>query len=62
MTAVTSLRDEGYGSPFRRGAYFDLCGRCKMQKDERDLLEVLKFELKFLEQGGIWPFAENSLD
>jgi len=23
-----------------------------MQKDERDLLEVLKFELKFLEQGG----------
>jgi len=52
VTAVTSLRDEGYGSPFRRGAYFDLCGRCKMQKDERDLLEVLKFELTFLEQGG----------
>src|SRR5438270_9179730 len=26
--------------------------RCKMQKDERDLLEVLKFELKFLEDGG----------
>ena len=23
-----------------------------MQKDERDLLEVLKFELKFLEDGG----------
>jgi hypothetical protein len=23
-----------------------------MQKDERDLLEVLKFELEFLEQGG----------
>ncbi len=33
-----------------------------MQKDERDLLEVLKFELKFLEQGGVWPFAENSLE
>jgi hypothetical protein len=23
-----------------------------MQKDERDLLEVLKFELQFLEDGG----------
>src|SRR2546430_5322020 len=30
-----------------------------MQKDERDLLEVLKFELKFLEDGryGHWPRA-----
>ncbi len=48
---VTLPRDEGYGSPYRLGAYFDLSGRCKMQKDERDLLEVLKFELEFLEQG-----------
>src|SRR3984893_15709385 len=52
VMAVTLSRDEGYSSPFRASAYFDLCGRCKMQKDERDLLEVLKFELQFLEGGG----------
>src|SRR5258708_782756 len=26
--------------------------RCNMQKDERDLLEVLRFELQFLKDGG----------
>src|ERR1700674_3615007 len=52
VMAVTLPRDGGYSGPFRLSTYFDLCGRCKMQKDERDLLEVLKFELKFLEQGG----------
>ena len=40
--AVTLLCDEGYSSPFRLSAYLDLSGRSKMQKDERDLLEVLK--------------------
>ena len=50
--AVTPPRDEGYRSPFWVSAYFGVTRRCKMQKDERDLLEVLKFELEFLEQGG----------
>src|ERR1700676_1955093 len=52
VMAVTLPRDEGYSSPFRPSAYFCLCWRGKMQKDERGLLEVLKFELEFLEQGG----------
>src|SRR6202795_4874469 len=52
VMAVTLLCDAGYSSPFRLSAYCDLRGRYKMQKDERDLLEVLKFELDFLEQGG----------
>src|SRR5260370_15242619 len=52
VMAVTVPRDEGYSSPSRPSAYFELCGRCKMQKDERVLLEVLKFELQFLEDGG----------
>ena len=30
-----------------------------MQKDERDLLEVLKFELKFLEEGGYGRFPSS---
>src|SRR6201984_2714582 len=50
--AVTLPRDESNCSPFQLSAYFELRGRCKMQKDERDLLEVLKFELQFLEDGG----------
>jgi hypothetical protein len=41
---VTLSRDEGHGGLFRLSAYFDLCWRCKMQKDERDLLEVLIFD------------------
>src|ERR1700724_713640 len=52
VMAVTLQCDAGYSSPFQLSAYCDLCGRYKMQKDERDLLEVLKFELDFLEQGG----------
>src|SRR5450755_4535042 len=50
--AVTPRCDADYSIPFGLGPYFDLDGRCKMQKDERDLLEVLKFELQFLEDGG----------
>jgi hypothetical protein len=49
---VTLLRDGGYIGTFQLSAYFELRGRCKMQKDERDLLEVLKFELEFLEDRG----------
>jgi hypothetical protein len=52
VMAVTLLRDGGYSGPFQLSAYFELRGRCKMQKDERDLLEVLKCELQFLEDGG----------
>src|ERR1700682_5373741 len=52
VMAVTLPCDEGYSSPFQLSAYSDLCRRSKMQKDERDLLEVLKFELEFLKAGG----------
>jgi hypothetical protein len=52
VTAVTLPCDEGYSNRFRLREYFELPGRCKMQMDERDLLEVLKFELQFLEDGG----------
>jgi hypothetical protein len=52
VMAVTLQCDAGYSTPFRLSAYFDLRRRCKMHKDERDLLEVLKFELQFLEDGG----------
>jgi len=50
--AVTLPCDEGYSTARGAQPIFDLRGRCKMQKDERDLLEVLKFELQFLEDGG----------
>ena len=43
--AVTLPRDGGYSGPFRPSAYFESTERYKMQKDERDLLEVLKFDL-----------------
>ena len=33
-----------------------------MQKDERDLLEVLKFELEFLEDGGYGRSPQNALE
>ena len=33
-----------------------------MQKDERDLLEVLKFELNFLEKGGLWAFPARGVE
>lgn len=41
---VTLPRDGGYSGPFQLSTYFELRGRCKMQKDERDLLEVLIFD------------------
>jgi Polysaccharide lyase family 4, domain II len=40
--AVTLQCDAGYSNHFGLGPYFELSGMCKMQKDERDLLEVLK--------------------
>jgi len=50
---VTLLRDDGYSGPFRLSAYFDLCRRCKMQKDERDHLEVLIFD-EIEDRVGAW--------
>src|ERR1700730_10834037 len=50
--AVTLLRDVCYSGRSRLSACFEVNRGCKMQKDERDLLEVLKFELEFLEDGG----------
>src|ERR1700730_2942492 len=50
--AVTLRRDVCYSSRSRLSACSYVTRRCDMQKDERDLLEVLKFELEFLEQGG----------
>jgi hypothetical protein len=52
VMAVTLPRDRGYSGSFPLSAYCEVHGRCKMQKDERDLLEVLKCELQFLERGG----------
>jgi hypothetical protein len=52
VMTVTLQCDAGYSIPLGLSSYLHLRGRCKMQKDERDLLEVLKFELEFLEQGG----------
>src|SRR6266566_731697 len=48
---VTLPCDRGYISSFPLSAYFESRRRCKMQKDERDLLEVLKFESQFLQDG-----------
>src|SRR6202165_1611223 len=50
--AITVRCDAGYSFPFGLSPYLHLRGRCRMQKDERDLLEVLKFELEFLKDGG----------
>jgi len=52
VTVNTLLRDDRYSGLLPPSAHFELSWRCQMQKDERDLLEVLKFELKFLEDGG----------
>jgi hypothetical protein len=50
--AVTLRCDAGYSTPFGLSPYFEARGWFEMQKDERDLLEVLKFELQFLKDGG----------
>ena len=51
--AVTRQRDESYSGPFQLSAYFDLFGRYKMQKDERDHQEVLIFD-EIEETVGAW--------
>jgi hypothetical protein len=52
VMAVTLPRDGGYSGSFQLIAYFEVHGRCKTQKEERDLLEALKLKLQFLERGG----------
>lgn len=53
VMAVTLLRDGGYSGPFRLDAHFELPVRCKMQRDERDLIEVLLFD-EIEETVGSW--------
>ena len=53
VMAVTRQRDESYSGPFQLSAYFHLYGRYKMQKDERDHLEVLIFD-EIEETVGAW--------
>jgi hypothetical protein len=52
VTTVTLPRDHGYGERMHISPYLERRWRCNMQKDERDLLEVLRFELQFLKDGG----------
>lgn len=48
---LTAKCDAGHGTV--SGLRFKLMGRVRlMPRDDRNLLEVLKFELEFLEQGG----------
>src|SRR5258708_11338941 len=48
---VTVQCDDRYSDTLPLSPYF-WSGGCNMQKDERDLLDVLKFELQFLKDGG----------
>src|SRR6202163_4464325 len=50
--AITLPSAHRYGSRSDLSSNFELRRRCKMGKDERDLSEVLKSELEFLEQRG----------
>ena len=42
---VTLPRDVRYGNAFQLSAYFAFIARCNMRKDERDVSEILKFDL-----------------
>ena len=52
VMAITLQCDARYSNPLRASLHFGVSRGCKLQKGERDLLEVLKFELEFLEAGG----------
>src|SRR6202140_1124149 len=58
--AITLPSAHRYGSRSDLSSNFELCRRCKMQKDERDLLEVLKSELEFVEQLGYQRSPETA--
>jgi hypothetical protein len=50
---VTLLGDVRHGNAFQLSAYFAFVARCNMRKDERDVSEILKFDL-FEETVGSW--------
>jgi hypothetical protein len=51
VRSVTANCDAGHGAALEHGSKLDGKGEL-MPKDKRNLLDVLKFELEFLEQGG----------
>jgi hypothetical protein len=53
VMVVTLPRDVRYGNAFQLSAYFAFIARCSMRKDERDVSEILKFDL-FEETVGNW--------
>jgi hypothetical protein len=53
VMVVTLPRDVRYGNAFQLSAYFAFIARCNMRKDERDVSEILKFDL-FEETVGSW--------
>jgi hypothetical protein len=58
--AITLPSDHRYGSRSDLSSNFELRRRCKKQKDERNLLEVLKSELEFVEQRGYQRSPETA--
>ena len=58
--AITLPSDHHYGSRSDLSSNFELRRRCNIQKDERDLLEVLKSELEFVEQRGYQRSPETA--
>ena len=52
VTAITFIRDASHGETAPTSAYWLRSVEGAMQKDERDLLDVLKFEFNFLNKGG----------
>ena len=63
VTSITGGRESGHSDPFARGRKSGHSGQwpasawrawevTPMSNDKRDILEILKFELNFLEQGG----------
>jgi hypothetical protein len=51
VSKITVVGEHNHGFAARDSAKLRRGGTC-MAQDERDLLEILKFELKFLEDGG----------
>ena len=54
MMVVTLPCDDGYSSTFQLSAYFGSAEGVKMRKDQREVSEILKFDL-FEETVGSWP-------
>src|ERR1700730_14356659 len=58
--AITLPSDHRSGSRSDLSSNSELRRRCKMQRDERDLLEVLKSELECVEQRGYQRSPETA--